>query len=228
MGEQMPKINVYNLEKKVVGSVDLPDSVFATKVRPSLVHQVVVAQLSGRRRGTAHTKTKGEVRGGGKKPFKQKGTGNARQGSTRSPLNKGGGVIFGPRTRSFWQAVPKKMAQGAMCSVLSDRLQAKRLLVVESLTLEKPKTKFMQELLEKKFGMDKALVIDEPNKSLEMASRNLPSHKFLRTEGANVYDIVKYEWLILSKQTALALGEKLSKLSKQPEKQPEKQETSHG
>ena len=207
----MATVKVYNLEKQPVGDLELPDSVFAAKVRPHLVHQVVVAQLAGRRAGTHKTKKKSEVRGGGKKPFKQKGTGNARQGSTRSPLNPGGGVAHGPRPRNYWKAVPKKIARGAMCSILSDRLAAKRLLIVDELKLKTAKTKSMHELLVKKFGIDRVLIIDGANKNLELASRNLAKHQYLPTEGANVYDIVRHEWLVLSKQAALALGERLSK-----------------
>ncbi|NUM89571.1 MAG: 50S ribosomal protein L4, partial [Bdellovibrionales bacterium] len=127
----MAKVTVYDLSKKEVGEVDLPDSVFKAEVKPALVHQVVVAQLAGRRRGTAKVKTKAEVRGGGRKPFKQKGTGNARQGSIRSPLMPGGGSSFGPKPRSYEQAVPKKMAAGALRSVLSDKLASDRLIVVD-------------------------------------------------------------------------------------------------
>lgn len=207
----MATVKVYNLEKQPVGDIELPDSVFAAKVRAHLVHQVVVAQLAGRRSGTHKVKTKAEVRGGGKKPFKQKGTGNARQGSSRSPLHPGGGVPHGPRPRNYWKSVPKKIAQGAMCSILSDRLAAKRLLIVDEFKLKAPKTKSMNELLVKKFGIDRVLIIDGENKNLELASRNLARHQYLRTEGANVYDIVRHEWLLLSKKAAIALGERLAK-----------------
>lgn len=207
----MASVKVYNLEKQPVGEVDLPDSVFAAKVRQHLVHQVIVAQLAGRRAGTHKVKTKAEVRGGGKKPFKQKGTGNARQGSSRSPLHPGGGVAHGPRPRDYWKAVPKKIAQGALCSALSDRMAAKRLLIVDDFKLKSGKTKAMSELLGKKFGIDRALIIDGENKNLELATRNLAKHKYLRTEGTNVYDIVRHEWLVLSKKAAVALGERLSK-----------------
>ena len=206
----MATVKVYNLEKKAVGEVELPDSVFAAKVNPSLVHQVVVAQMAGRRRGNAKTKTKSEVRGGGKKPFKQKGTGRARQGSSRSPLLVGGGTIFGPLTRDYSKKVPKKIARGAMRSILSDRLAAKRILILENLDLSEGKTKRMADLLNNKFGLEKAIVIDNANANAERATRNLPNHKFLRTEGANVYDIVRHEWLVMSKQAAQALGERLA------------------
>jgi large subunit ribosomal protein L4 len=207
----MATVKIYNLEKKPVGDLELPDSVFGAKVRGYLVHQVIVAQQAGKRGGNHKVKTKAEVRGGGKKPFKQKGTGNARQGSTRSPLNPGGGVAHGPRVRDYWKTVPKKVAKGAMCSVLSDRLASERLIVIDDINLKTPKTKLMSELLLKTFGIDKVLIIDNANKNAELATRNLPKHKFLRTEGANVYDIVRHEWLVLSKQAAVALGERLAK-----------------
>lgn len=210
----MATVKVYNLKKEAVGEIDLPDSVFAAKINPFLVQQVIVAQLAGRRQGTHKAKTKAEVRGGGKKPFKQKGTGNARQGSSRSPLMPGGGVAHGPNPRSYWKTVPKKIAQGALRSALSDRLAGKRLVVIDELKLKDAKTKLMHELLEKKFGMKKALVVDAANKNVELATRNLPKHKFLRTEGTNVYDVVNHEWLVLSKQAALALGERLAVGSK--------------
>lgn len=206
----MATVKVYNLKKEAVGEIDLPDAVFGAKINTSLVHQVVVAQLAGRRQGTHKTKKKSEVRGGGKKPFKQKGTGNARQGSSRSPLMPGGGVAHGPRPRNYWKAVPKKMAQGALRSILSDRLAGKRLVVLDDLKLKEAKTKVMADLLGKKFGMNKALVIDGLNREVELATRNLPKHKFLRMEGANVYDIVNHEWLVLSKTAAVALGERLA------------------
>lgn len=205
----MAKVTVYDLSKKEVGEVDLPDSVFKAEVKPALVHQVVVAQLAGRRRGTAKVKTKAEVRGGGRKPFKQKGTGNARQGSIRSPLMPGGGSSFGPKPRSYEQAVPKKMAAGALRSVLSDKLASDRLIVVDEFKFEKPSTKKMASVLNEKFGLSKALVVDGKSKAVELSARNLAKHKFLRTEGVNVYDVANHEWLVLSKKAAIALGERL-------------------
>lgn len=206
----MAKVKVFDVDKKPVGEVDLPDAVFGAKVNPALVHQVVVAQLAGRRQGTASAKTKAEVRGGGKKPFKQKGTGRARQGSSRSPLMPGGGIAHGPKPRDFTQKVPRKIARGALRSALSDRLASKRLVVIDTLNLKEAKTKQMYDLLVNKFGMDKALVIDTDNKEVSLATRNLKNHKYLKTQGANVYDIVRHEWLVLSKEAALALGERLA------------------
>ncbi len=210
----MAKLDVINQEKKVVGSIELSDDVFSAKVNFPLVHQVIKAQLANRRRGTAKTKTKSEVRGGGKKPFKQKGTGNARQGSTRSPLNPGGGQSFGPVPRSYYQATPKEMMRGALRSALSDRNLAKRLLVVDEFKLAQPKTKLAEEIFTKKLDLDKVLVVDVNNPVLERAARNLKRVRVLRSEGINVYDIVRYEWLILTRKAAEAINERLAVASK--------------
>src|SRR6202522_45514 len=136
----MPTLDVINQEKKKIGTINLSDEVFATPVNVALVHQVLKAQLAGRRQGTAKTKVKSEVRGGGRKPFKQKGTGNARQGSSRSPLHPGGGQNFGPQPRSYEQATPKEMVRGALRSALSDRVKAERLLIVDEFKLAAIKT----------------------------------------------------------------------------------------
>jgi large subunit ribosomal protein L4 len=205
----MAKVKVFNLKKQEVGEIDLPDSVFGVKVSTAIIHQAVVTQLAGRRRGTASTKTKSEVRGGGKKPFRQKGTGNARQGSSRSPLMPGGGEAHGPKPRSYFKTFPKKMAQAAMRSALSDKLGSERLLIIDDFKFGKPKTKEVASVLGT-FGLKKALLVDSENKNLELASRNLEKHKFLRTEGVNVYDVVNHEWLVLSKQAAQTLAERLA------------------
>src|SRR6476659_96113 len=131
----MPTLELINQDKQKVGTINLRDDVFAVSVNVPLVHQVLKAQLAGRRQGTAKTKTKSEVRGGGRKPFRQKGTGNARQGSTRSPLHPGGGQNFGPIPRSYEQATPKEMVRGALRSVLSDRVKASRVLIVDEFKL---------------------------------------------------------------------------------------------
>ena len=209
----MASVKVFNLKKQEVGEVDLPDSVYKAAIKPALVHQAVVTQLAGRRRGTASTKTKAEVRGGGRKPFRQKGTGNARQGSTRSPLMPGGGESFGPKPRCYFKAFPKKMAAAAICSVLSDKFGSDRLIIVDDLKLAKGKTKELAAVLEL-FGFKKALLIDMENKPLMLASRNLARHKFLPMQGLNVYDVVNHEWLVLSKKAALELGAKYSRESK--------------
>jgi large subunit ribosomal protein L4 len=205
----MPTLDVINLEKKKVGSIELSDDVFGAKINVALVHQVIKAQLAGRRQGTAKTKVKSEVRGGGKKPFKQKGTGNARQGSSRSPLHPGGGQSFGPVPRSYEQATPKEMVRGALRSALSDRVKASRMLVVDEFKLAAVKTKAFAETL-KKMDLDKVLIVDDANRNLELSGRNIPKIKVLRTEGLNVYDIIRYDWVVLSKRAAEAVQTRLA------------------
>src|ERR1700677_4669952 len=140
----MPVVQVIDQQRNPVGTMTLRDDIFAVEVNVPLVHQVIKAQLAGRRQGTAKTKVKSEVRGGGRKPFKQKGTGNARQGSTRSPLNPGGGQNFGPQPRSYAEKTPKEMVRGALRSALSDRVKSARLLVVDEFKLAAIKTKTFQ------------------------------------------------------------------------------------
>lgn len=208
----MPTLDVLNQEKKKVGTIDLRDDVFAVTVNVPLVHQVLKAQMAGRRQGTAKTKTKGEVRGGGRKPFRQKGTGNARQGSSRSPLQPGGGQTFGPVPRDYTQFTNKEMIRGALRSALSDRVKAERMVVIDEFKLATAKTKAFNELLTKKLDLSKVLIVDDANKNLELSGRNIPNVKVLRTEGLNVYDIVKYDWVVFTKravesvQTRLAPG----------------------
>lgn len=206
----MANFDVINLEKKKVGTIDLRDDVFATDVNVALVHQVLKAQLAGRRQGTAKTKVKSEVRGGGRKPFRQKGTGNARQGSTRSPLQVGGGQNFGPQPRSYEQATPKEMVRGALRSVLSDRVKEKRVLIVDEFKLASPKTAAFSEVLRKKLQLEQVLVVDDANRNLELSGRNLAHVKVLRTEGLNVYDILRSEWLVFSKRAVQAVESRLA------------------
>jgi len=204
----MLKCDVIDQKNKKVGTLDLDETVFGAKVNHALVHQVIKAQLAGRRQGTAKTKTKSEVRGGGRKPFKQKGTGNARQGSTRSPLNVGGGQSFGPVPRSYEQATPKEMMRGALRSALSDRFAAKRLKIVDSFNFAAPKTKEFISMKEA-LAVEKALFVDTTNLNFEKSGRNVPRIRVLRTEGINVYDIVKYDWLIVSKSAIEAIQKRL-------------------
>jgi large subunit ribosomal protein L4 len=206
----MPTLDLYNQEKQKVGQVELREDVFGVEVNVPLVHQVIKAQLAGRRQGTAKTKTKSEVRGGGKKPFRQKGTGNARQGSSRSPLQPGGGQNFGPQPRDYTQSTPKEMMRGALRSALSDRVKANRLLVVDQFNLAQVKTKVLAGLLSDKFKVEKALIVDDANVSLERSGRNIANVKVLRTEGLNVYDVVRYDWVILTQKAAKAVEGRLS------------------
>lgn len=206
----MPTLDVVDQQNKKIGTIQLRDDVFAVNVNVALVHQVLKAQLAGRRQGTAKTKTKSEVRGGGRKPFKQKGTGNARQGSTRSPLHPGGGQSFGPVPRSYEQSTPKEMVRGALRSALSDRLKSNRFLVVDEFKLSQPKTKEFSELLKKKLQLDQVLIVDDINTNLELSGRNIPKVKVLRTEGLNVYDLISHEWIVFTKRAVQAVESRLA------------------
>ena len=206
----MPTLELLNQEKQKIGTIVLRDDVFAVDVNVPLVHQVLKAQMAGRRQGTAKTKTKGEVRGGGRKPFKQKGTGNARQGSIRSPLQPGGGQSFGPQPRSYEQATPKEMVRGALRSALSDRVKASRVLIVDEFKLESAKTAILDVLLKQKLQVEQVLIVDDMNRNLELSGRNLPKVKILRTEGLNVYDVIRNDWVVLTKRAVQAVESRLA------------------
>lgn len=206
----MPTLDVVNQQKEKVGTIQLRDDVFAVNVNVALVHQVLKAQLAGRRQGTAKTKTKSEVRGGGRKPFKQKGTGNARQGSSRSPLHPGGGQSFGPVPRSYEQSTPKEMVRGALRSILSDRLKSNRFMVVDEFKLSRSKTKEFNQLLKGKLQLDQVLIVDDINTNLELSGRNIPKVKILRIEGLNVYDVISHEWVVFTKRAVEAVESRLA------------------
>ena len=205
----MAIVDVVNFKNEKVGTIELSDAVFSQKVNGPLVLQVIKAQLAGRRQGTASTKTKGMIRGGGKKPFRQKGTGNSRQGSNRSPLMPGGGCAHGPKPRKYNQRTPKEMVRGALRCVLSDKLAAKHLVIVDKFDFKTPKTKILSEALTKAFNVKKVLLVDTKNDNLSLASRNLPTVNYVTTDHINAYDMVKHEWLILSKASAEALSARL-------------------
>ncbi|NDF14973.1 50S ribosomal protein L4 [bacterium] len=205
----MPSLELFNQKKEKVGSVNLSDAVFAVEINRALVHQVVKAQLAERRQGTAKTKTKSEVRGGGRKPFKQKGTGNARQGSTRSPLMVGGGQNFGPQPRSYAESTPKEMVRGALRSALSDRVKASRVIVLDKLTFAKPKTQEAEKVIKDTFQLDKVLVVAGSDQNVELSMRNLKGVRMLRTEGLNVYDILKHDWLMMTQDAVKAIEARL-------------------
>lgn len=196
----MAKVEVLNWKKEKVGEVELRDEVFAKPLRKDLLQTVVKWQLACRRAGTASTKAKGLVNGGGKKPFKQKGTGNARQGSSRSPLMPGGGTIFGPTPRDYSYTLPKKVKQAGLKTALSYLLANDKLFVVEDMKSE-GKTKELAERL-KAFGLNKAVIVDaDKNEQMGRAARNLKTARFLETEGLNVYDLLKYDAAIISKDS---------------------------
>ena len=182
---------------------------FGCEVKPHLLHEVVKMQLASRRRGTASTKTRGFVRGGGTKPWRQKGTGRARAGTIRSPLWEGGGVVFGPHPRDYSYKANKKVKKSALRSALSSKLKENRLFIVESFTLSEIKTKEFTKLL-RNLEIENALIIDDRNTNLEMSARNVPSVKVLRPEGLNVYDILKYETLVITQPCVEKITKELS------------------
>jgi len=192
------QIDIVNIEGKKVGSADLADAVFCAKVKDYLLWEVVKAQQAAKRAGTHDTKTRAEVRGGGKKPYKQKGTGNARQGSSRAPNHVGGGKVFGPHPRDYSYTVPKKVKRAALVSALSLRAQEKKLVVVDKLSFDAPKTKRLAGIL-KALGVESAVVVDgKENKNLSKSARNLPAWRYLAPEGLNVYDILRHPGLIIA------------------------------
>lgn len=206
----MSKINIYNLEGKVVGQQELNAAVFGVEVDPLVVRQAVLAQQANARRPWAHTKTRSEVRGGGKKPWAQKGTGRARQGSIRSPQWKGGGVAFGPRnTRNYAQALSKKAKRMALRMVLTDKCVDSRIVLVESLDLPAIKTKVMAQALSKLplKGKTTAVVFDASAKNIEASVRNINKVKPLRADSLNVVDLMKAQTIVMSVNAAMQVAD---------------------
>lgn len=196
----MPNVKVKNLENKEVGVISLSDEVFGTEVKYHLLHEIVRMQRARKRAGTACTKERNAVSGGGKKPFKQKGTGRARQGSERAPNHVGGGTVFGPKPRSYDFSPPKKVRRGAMKSALSWFVKEDRLVVLENFEVKEIKTKSLLSSLGK-IGASKAVLVDfEDNNNLRMSASNLVDHLFLPPEGLNVYDLLKHDQLVISKR----------------------------
>ena len=194
----MAKIVVYDMNRKQVSERELEEEVFNAEIKEYLLHDMVRYQLAARRQGTAKVKNRSEVRGGGKKPFRQKGTGNARQGTPTAPNHVGGGVVFGPTPRDYKFKLNRKVKQSALRSALSARYKEECMTVVNALDLEQISTKSFAEVLDR-FELKKALiVVDGENTNLELSARNLPFVKVLRAEGVNVYDILKYPNLVMT------------------------------
>ncbi len=194
----MAKIAVFDMSCKQVSERELVDEVFNSDVKEYLLHDMVRYQLAARRQGTAKVKGRSEVRGGGKKPFRQKGTGNARQGTPTAPNHVGGGVVFGPAPRDYSFKLNRKVKQAALRSALSSRYKDECMTVVNALELEQISTKVFADVLDR-FDLKKVLiVVDGENANLELSARNLPFVKVLRAEGVNVYDILKYPNLVLT------------------------------
>ena len=203
----MANVSVYNMEGKEVGTMELNDAVFGVEVNEHLVHLAVVRQLANNRQGTQKAKTRSEVSGGGRKPWRQKGTGHARQGSTRSPQWTGGGVVFAPVPRDYSIKMNKKERRLALKSALTSRVQENKLIVLEDLTLDEAKTKAMQTVLNN-LNVSKALVVlNEENKNVVLSTRNIPDVVTAYTNTINVFDILKYNTLILTKSAVASIEE---------------------
>ena len=205
----MLKTKLYNSEGKESGEVELPERVFGVELVDDLVHQVVVAQMANARQVLADTKDKGEVRGGGKKPWKQKGTGRARHGSSRSPLWKGGGVTFGPTSdRNFSKMINKKMKTKALLMVLSSKLKDNELVVVENIKLEKASTKKMKDILSKLPLSGKVLIsMDKKNDSVFNSVKNIQNTSMIASDSLNVVDLLKNKMLVVDKKGIEKIGE---------------------
>lgn len=207
----MPAIDVFNVSHEKVGSVVLDDSVFATEVKEHLFHMVVRHQLAGRRQGTHATRRRAEVSGGGRKPFKQKGTGNARQGSTRAPHYSGGGVVFGPQPRSHSFSLNKKVRRAALKCALSRRFGEAALFVVDDLHFAEAKTKNFRTFM-KAFGVDSLLVVlPEGSENVTQVSRNIPGVTVLPVAGLNVYDVLRHRNIALTAPAIAPIVERLSR-----------------
>ena len=203
----MANVSVYNIEGKEVGSIELNDAVFGVEVNEHLVHMAVVNQLANNRQGTQSAKTRSEVSGGGRKPWRQKGTGHARQGSTRSPQWTGGGVVFAPKPRDYSFKMNKKEKRIALLSALSSKVADNKIVVLDAFNLEEVKTKKFAEVMSN-LKVDKALVVIEgENKNVVLSGRNIPTVKVSATNEINTYDVLKYETLVVTKAAVEKLEE---------------------
>jgi large subunit ribosomal protein L4 len=206
----MAKADIVNIQGEKVGEIELNDAVWAADIKPYLMHDVVVMQLNNRRRGTAKAKSRGEVRGGGKKPWRQKGTGRARSGSTTSPVWVGGGTIFGPKPKEYSMSVPKKVRKAALRSALSSRYQDAALTIVDKLEMEAISTKRFAGIM-KTLNLSKPLlVVQGKDEVLEKSVRNIPFAKVLRTEGLNVYDVIRHDQCVVTVDALHKIEEALS------------------
>ncbi|MDR3592061.1 MAG: 50S ribosomal protein L4 [Negativicutes bacterium] len=208
----MPKVAVYNIAGKKTGEIELNDSVFGVEVNEAVLHQAVVMQQANQRLGTAATKTRGLVRGGGRKPWRQKGTGRARSGSNRSPVWVGGGTTFGPHPRSYAFSMPRKARRLAIKSALSAKVLAGELMVMESIEFSEPKTKSVVTMLDNlKVGDDKALLIlAEESENVDKSSRNIPGVKSITSLGLNVIDLLYHDKILITKDAVSKIEEVLA------------------
>ena len=203
----MANVSVYNIEGKEVGKIDLSDAVFGVEVNEHLVHMAVVSQLANNRQGTQKAKTRSEVSGGGRKPWRQKGTGHARQGSTRAPQWTGGGVVFAPVPRDYSFKMNKREKRAALKSALTSRVEENKFIVIDEINFEEAKTKNFANIL-KNLDVSKALVVlEDENKNAELSARNIADVKTAKTNTINVYDILKYNTVITTKAVVAKIEE---------------------
>ena len=205
----MPKVKLYNIAGQETGEIELNDSVFGVDYNEAVIHQAVVRQMANERLGTHATKTRGLVRGGGKKPWKQKGTGRARVGSIRSPLWVGGGTVFGPTPRSHAKDMPRKARQLAVKSALSEKLRANELIVIDAIDFEAPKTKNVVKMLADLHSEGKALIVDGARNTV-LSARNIPGVKAYAPSGLNINDIVNTDKLFLTQEAVKKIEEVLA------------------
>ncbi|MCK5506639.1 MAG: 50S ribosomal protein L4 [Thermodesulfovibrionia bacterium] len=196
----MPQVEIINKQNKSVGKAELPEDIFSVEVKKGLLHEVVVNHLANKRQGSACTKTRGLVRGGGRKPYRQKGTGRARQGSIRSPLKRGGGTVFGPQPRDYSYKLPKKVKWLALSSALAAKFADEKITVIDELSVAEPRTKLVVEML-KELGLERKIlmIVHEKNKTLELAVRNIPGVNVARVNELNVYSVLSHETLLIAR-----------------------------
>ena len=203
----MASVKVYNIEGKEVGTMELNDAVFGVEVNEHLMHLAVVSQLANKRQGTQSAKTRAEVSGGGRKPWRQKGTGHARQGSTRAPQWTGGGVVFAPKPRDYSVKMNKKEKAAAIKSALSSKVAEEKFIVVDGLAFDEIKTKKMVAVMDN-LKLDKALVVlDQKDENVILSARNIPTVRTALANAINVYDIVKYDALVITKDAVAQIEE---------------------
>ena len=203
----MANVKVYNIEGKEVGTLELNDAVFGVEINDHLVHMAVVQQLANKRQGTQSAKTRAEVSGGGRKPWRQKGTGHARQGSTRAPQWKGGGVVFAPKPRDYSIKMNKKEKALAIKSALTSRVNEAKFFVLDDLSFSEIKTKQMKSVFDN-LKVEKALlVLDKKDQNVELSARNLPKVRTVQSNSINVYDILKYDTMVLTKSAVAQIEE---------------------
>ncbi len=194
----MPSIKLVNISGESVGELNLSDVVFDVPLHIPAMHQVVVAQLANRRQGTASAKNRGEVRGGGKKPWRQKHTGRARHGSSRSPIWVGGGVVHGPKPRSYRQKVNKKVRKLAICSALSQKVRDAQILGIQSFAMETPSTKVMKGFFQALGAVNPLVIMDSSDTNVIKSARNIPGARVMHVDSINVYDLLKHGHIVMS------------------------------